>query len=202
MKKACFGLLVLLGWLCLVASTPAYAAKPVVAIVGFQSRVSDTNVNIEQDEMLGIPVGVLYTELNDPAFPFEVKDFSDATTQHRMEEIRLFNDLGNGRIDPALQKKADFLIYGYLTNISSIKAQSGALGLKGKDKTVDLELSMRVVDAHTGRVVFIATADSRRKSELKYNAILTRNDSGEDDAVQKALSIAATNLAAKFKKAA
>ena len=119
-----------------------------------------------------------------------------------MEEIRLFNDLGNGRIDPSLQKKADFLIYGYLTNISSIKAQSGALGLKGKDKTVDLELSMRVVDVHTGKVVFIATADARRKSELKYNAILTRNDSGEGDAVEAALSIAATNLADKFKKAA
>ena len=76
-----------------------------------------------------------------------------------------------------------------------MKAQSGVLGIRGKDVTVSLELTLRVVDARTCVVVFAAKGDARRKSELKYNVILSRNDKGYEDAVENALRIAAVNLA-------
>ena len=78
---------------------------------------------------------------------------------------------------------------------------SGALGLSGRDRTVYAELSLRVMDAHTGAIVFVTKADSRRKAELSYNAIWQRHDSGEEDAIRAALEDAAINLAAQFKQA-
>lgn len=60
---------------------------------------------------------------------------------------------------------------------------------------------MRVMDAHTGAIVFATTADSRRKSQLVYHAILQRNDTGQKDAVREAVNIAAQNLATQFKQA-
>lgn len=77
----------------------------------------------------------------------------------------------------------------------------GALGLSGRDKTVHAELSLRVMDAHTGAIVFVTKADSRRKAELSYNAVWQRHDSGEEDAIAEAIEDAATNLAAQFKQA-
>lgn len=85
--------------------------------------------------------------------------------------------------------------------LGKVKAQSGALGLSGRDQTVYAELSLRVMDAHTGAIVFVTKADSRRKAELSYNAIWQRHDSGEEDAIAAALGDAATNLAAQFKQA-
>ncbi|WP_337802226.1 hypothetical protein, partial [Mitsuokella jalaludinii] len=109
--------------------------------------------------------------------------------------------LGAGEIVPELAGKADYYVFGYLTTLGSVKAQSGALGLSGRDKTVYAELSLRVMDAHTGAVVFVTKADSRRKAELSYNAVWHRHDSGEEDAIAAALEDAAVNLAAQFKQA-
>ena len=71
-----------------------------------------------------------------------------------------------GDIVPELAGKADYYVFGYLTTLGKVKAQSGALGLSGRDKTVHAELSLRVMDAHTGAIVFVTKADSRRKAEL------------------------------------
>ena len=102
---------------------------------------------------------------------------------------------------PELRGKADYYVFGYLTTLGKVKAQSGALGLSGRDRTVYAELSLRVMDAHTGAIVFVTKADSRRKAELAYNAIWQRHDSGEEDAIRAALEDAAINLAAQFKQA-
>ena len=140
------------------------------------------------------------TELaGDPRYAFYDNDATIARA--RMDEAALINDLGQGRLIPSLQANADYLIFGYLTNLSEVKAQTGALGLNGKAKTVHLEISMRVMDAHTGAIVFATTADSRRKSQLVYHAILQRNDTGQKDAVREAVNIAAQNLATQFKQA-
>ena len=57
------------------------------------------------------------------------------------------------------------------------------------------------MDAHTGAIVFVTKADSRRKAELAYNAVWQRHDNGEEDAIAEAIEDAATNLAAQFKQA-
>ena len=132
---------------------------------------------------------------------FDLYDFGAQATKARLDEAAFIDALGAGEIVPELAGKADYYVFGYLTTLGKVKAQSGALGLSGRDKTVYAELSLRVVDAHTGAVVFVTKADSRRKAELSYNAVWHRHDSGEEDAIAAALEDAAVNLAAQFKQA-
>ena len=132
---------------------------------------------------------------------FALYDFGEQTTKARCDEAAFVDALGEGTIAPELAGKADYYVFGYLTTLGKVKAQSGALGLSGRDRTVYAELSLRVMDAHTGAIVFVTKADSRRKAELSYNAIWQRHDSGEEDAIRAALEDAAINLAAQFKQA-
>ena len=161
-----------------------------------------TDIDAPIAGMLSEARTALFDELTDNHPPYEVVDFSKEVTRLRLDETAIMNALGNGTVDPALAPAADYIAYGYLTTLSNVKAQSGALGLSGKDKTVYAELSLRVIDTHTGNVVFVTKADSRRKAELTYHAIVHRNDIGVDDAIRQAIEDAACNLAANVRDAA
>lgn len=180
-------------------------ASPVVMLAGVQSRISKSAITMTEidtgfQEMGQVVSETLYAEL--AANPkFTMVDNTETASIARMDETALINQLGNGQINLELQKQADYIILGFITNVSNIKAQSGVLGVGGKDGTVHVEISMRVMDAHTGALVFATTANSRRKSELKYNVIVHRKDSGLGDALNNALDIAAQNLAAQFLEA-
>lgn len=181
------------------------ADRPVVMVVGFQNRVSKSKVTLtdfqmEPEEMLPGPRTTLEAELSlSPRI--DVRTMDTDVIRARYDEVAIMEQLGKGEIIPELENEADYLIYGYLTNVSNVKSQAGTIGIGGKDKTAHVELSMRVIDAHTGRVVFVTTADSRRKSALNYHAIVHRNVSGTETAVSRALDIAAQNLAYKFLQA-
>ncbi len=186
-------------------SLTAEAAKPRVAIVGFTSRVQKTDITLTDlkeplPEILTVAREQLTAELAGEA-KFDLYDFGAQSTKARCDEAAFVEALGAGDIVPELAGKADYYVFGYLTTLGKVKAQSGALGLSGRDKTVYAELSLRVMDAHTGAIVFVTKADSRRKAELAYNAVWQRHDSGEEDAIAAALEDAAVNLAAQFKQA-
>lgn len=181
-------------------SLTAEAAKPRVAIVGFTSRVQKTDLKEPLPEILTVAREQLTAELAGEA-KFDLYDFGAQSTKARCDEAAFVEALGAGDIVPELAGKADYYVFGYLTTLGKVKAQSGALGLSGRDKTVHAELSLRVMDAHTGAIVFVTKADSRRKAELAYNAVWQRHDSGEEDAIAEAIEDAATNLAAQFKQA-
>lgn len=186
-------------------SLTAETAKPRVAIVGFTSRVQKTDITLTDlkeplPEILTVAREQLTAELAGEA-KFDLYDFGAQSTKARCDEAAFVEALGAGDIVPELAGKADYYVFGYLTTLGKVKAQSGALGLSGRDKTVHAELSLRVMDAHTGAIVFVTKADSRRKAELSYNAVWHRHDSGEEDAIAAALEDAAVNLAAQFKQA-
>ena len=186
-------------------SLTAEAAEPRVAIVGFTSRVQKTDITLTDlkeplPEILTVAREQLTAELAGEA-KFDLYDFGAQSTKARCDEAAFVEALGAGDIVPELAGKADYYVFGYLTTLGKVKAQSGALGLSGRDKTVHAELSLRVMDAHTGAIVFVTKADSRRKAELSYNAVWQRHDSGEEDAIAEAIEDAATNLAAQFKQA-
>lgn len=206
-----------LSWKCLTAlllaalmivlfsSITAEAAQPRVAIVGFTSRVHKTDLTLTDlkeplDELLSVARDQLTAELAGEQ-KFALYDFGEQKTKARCDEAAFVDALGAGEIVPELRGKADYYVFGYLTTLGKVKAQSGALGLSGRDRTVYAELSLRVMDAHTGAIVFVTKADSRCKAELSYNAIWQRHDSGEEDAIRAALEDAAINLAAQFKQA-
>ena len=179
-------------------SLMAEAAKPRVAIVGFTSRVQKTDITLTD---LKEPLDEQLTAELAGEAKFDLYDFGAQSTKARCDEAAFVEALGAGDIVPELAGKADYYVFGYLTTLGKVKAQSGALGLSGRDKTVHAELYLRVMDAHTGAIVFVTKADSRRKAELSYNAVWQRHDSGEEDAIAEAIEDAATNLAAQFKQA-
>ena len=190
-----------------LSGSPAVQAadRPVLTVAGFQSRVqkSDltmTDIDVPVDGMLREASSVLQTELAGDS-RFILKNFGQTAMRARMDETALQNALGSGQIVPQLGREADYVCYGYLTTLSNVKAQSGVLVFSGADKTVYAELSVRVLDTHTHTIVYAGKADSRRKAELRYHAILTRADSGADDAIRQAFSDAAVNLAAQLKAA-
>lgn len=186
---------------------PAEAAKPSVAIVGFASRVQKTDITLTDlqdpnaiNQVLEAARDTLTAELTGSE-AFDLYDFSPETTKARYDESQYVAMLGDGQMIPELQGRTDYVVFGYLTTLGSVKAQSGALGLSGKDKTIYAELSLRVMDTHTGKIVFVTKADSRRKAELSYHAIWQRHDNGEEDAIAAAVGDAAVNLADQFRKA-
>lgn len=196
-------LIIMLMTLVMLAAHGSQAlAAPVVMLAGFQSRISKsaitmTDIDTSFQEMGQVVSEALYAELaGNPKF--SIVDNDETASRARMDETALINQLGEGRINLELQKQADYIILGFITNVSNIRAQSGVLGVGGKDGTVHVEISMRVMDARSGALVFVTTANSRRKSELKYNVILHRKDNGLGDALNSALDIAAQNLAAQF----
>lgn len=179
------------------------ADRPAVVIAGFQSRVENSNLKISKEQFLPTVAEVMSTALTGNQ-KFDLYSQDTDTVRARLDEVSIMNNLGKGIVEPELQSRADYVIFGYLTNLSGVKAQSGVAILGGgKDQTVHAELSMRVVDAHTGAVVFATTSSARRKGELQYNAaiLLKRKDSGLEDAVAAALAAAAVDLAEQFKQA-
>lgn len=139
-------------------SITAEAAKPRVAIVGFTSRVHKTDITLTDlkeplDELLSVARDQLTAELAGEQ-KFALYDFGEQTTKARCDEAAFVDALGAGEIVPELRGKADYYVFGYLTTLGKVKAQSGALGLSGRDRTVYAELSLRVMDAHTGAIVY------------------------------------------------
>lgn len=196
------GLMLLLIFVCVL---PAEAALPRLAVVGFSSRIAKTDITMhditmQPEAMLPLIRDRLETELAGDD-RFDLVDYEAEVRRARLDEADVVSKLGRGEVVPELADKADYLLYGYLTTLSNVKAQSGLLMFAGRDKTVYAEVSLRVVDAHTGTLVFATTADSRRKSELSYHVIWRRDDRGVEEAIAQALDDAATNLAAQCKAA-
>ncbi|MDY6269575.1 MAG: hypothetical protein SPL39_11605 [Selenomonadaceae bacterium] len=205
MRPRAAALLIVLLLLPLWMPQAVAAEQPRLMVAGFTSRVEKTDITMSDIDipLASIVAGardVLQTELaGSPAYT--LVDFSSEVTRMRLDEAAVMQSLGTGTVDPALMASADYIVYGYLTTLSNVKAQSGALVFTGKDRTVYAELSLRVIDAKTGTVVFVTKADSRRKSELRYHAIAVRNDVGVEDAVRQAVEDAAVNLAAAVRAA-
>lgn len=184
-------------------ATAQAADRPVVVIAGFQSRVENSNLKVNKEQLLPTVEDTLTAALSgNPKFDLYSQDTD--TTRARLDELSIMNDLGEGKIVPELQAKADYIIFGYLTNLSSVKAQSGVVILgDGKAQTVHAELSMRVMDAHTGKLVFVTTSSAKTEGELKYNAavLVKRRDRALDEAVERALAASAADLAEQFRQA-
>lgn len=184
---------------------PSYgeAADRATAVVSFSSRLaksSITSTDISEDMIRGVQ------DVAREEFCADIVDcpklvLIDQATQAQQIAEQHRAELDTGNASPGERLHADYELQGFVTMLSNVKAQSGVLMLSGKDKTVYVELSLRVIDRKSGMVVFTATADSRRKSELSYHAVVHRADSGLDGAVEQAVSDAVRNLAADLLQA-
>ena len=192
------------GWLRAGRQAVVGNGQARLLLAGMVSRVQPSAVTLQgaavkPDAVLPVLQEVLAGELAGGRYKLLTAD--KAVTAARRQEAEWLTRTGEGYITPELKSQADYIAVAYLNDFSFVRSQNDLLGLGGKAETVHLELALRIFEAGSGKLVLAAAADSRRKSELKYNVIWQRQDRGPEDAVRAAAEIAAINLAAKVKAA-
>lgn len=184
--------------------------NPTISIVGFDNRVSITNIDGSIVNNFTIVNDYLAEELTNSG-KFDVYDISTETYKGRIDEIEL--ELTTNQSRNILDNfETDYIIYGYLTNLS-IKlsvtgiAPSEQIKYDGQSRTACANLSARVIDTANGKIVFTASGKGESTSVKvagKYGEHLLRvgKDEVTEECVYNALAKAVHELAAKIIKAA
>lgn len=141
-----------------------------IGIVGIDSRIKDKSINLGDYTDLtrlenplvyaqNIFTEILTTDL--PTIGLEGVDKTANATSKRIAEVNLQMDLGNpAEAMKLFDTKLDYLIYGYITNMTVTHRES----IAGSNLTVRVDLSVRIVDASNGKVVCIATGKGESAS--------------------------------------
>lgn len=152
-----------------------------IGIVGIESRVKNINLGDYKDldslnkhpllEAQDIFEEILTTDLPqtgligvDKTLSSKAARQSEAEFQKMQEVMRQsFSSLEKGNTSEVVKlfdKELDYLIYGYLTNLTITHRES----LATSNLTVRVDLSTRIVDAKTGKVVCVATGKGESAS--------------------------------------
>ena len=153
--------------------SPKFAeANYTIGIVGMDSRIKDENINLGD-----------YTNLNDPDLEnplvYAQRTFEDVLTTNlldigltgvdktaqassaRIAEVNFQLDHGNpAEAMKLFNKKLDYLIYGYIANMTVTHRES----IASSNLAVRIDLTTRIVDASTGKVVCVATGKGESAS--------------------------------------
>ena len=88
-------------------------------------------------------------------------DKTEQANSRRMDEVIFQLEMGNpAEAVKLFDKKLDYMIYGYITNLTVTHRESIATS----NLTVRVDLSTRIVDASTGKVVCVATGKGESAS--------------------------------------
>ena len=164
-KRLCsfFAIILLLMAVFLVSSSSVFAAET-IGIVGISDRTHGaeesnlgnyTNLESTRDPMEYAQMifsTILATEL--PLMNLKPVDMSERATQARIDEMNFQLDLGKpDKIVTNFAVKPDYLIYGYISNFTVTHRE--VMGTN--NISVEVKLSIRVVDASSGKIEFVAT---------------------------------------------
>ena len=151
--------------------SPVCAAENyTIGIVGIDSRIKDKNLNLGDYTDLTrlenplvyaqkIFTEILTTDL--PTIGLEGVDKTANATSKRIAEVNFQMDLGNpAEAMKLFDAKLDYLVYGYITNMTVTHRES----IAGSNLTVRIDLTTRIIDASTGKVVCIATGKGESAS--------------------------------------
>ena len=151
--------------------SPVCAAESyTIGIVGIDSRIKDKNLNLgdytdlTQMENPLVYAQKIFTEIlttDLPTIGLEGVDKTANATSKRIAEVNFQMDLGNpAEAMKLFDAKLDYLIYGYITNMTVTHRES----IAGSNLTVRVDLTTRIIDASTGKVVCIATGKGESAS--------------------------------------
>ena len=163
MSKAGQLALVILAVLWVLPSA-VHAAAYSFAIGGFGNKVAFTNVADESVVQVSQSIAdYLFDELQDcPAM--ELYDAVPMSSQARADEISVQLDLGN--MPPEYQSvAAEYVIGGYLSNMGLTLSNFKFAGVGGFSYKVDVDISVKVYEASTGRCVYTAVGNGEANSE-------------------------------------
>ena len=187
----------------LVMSPKLAEANYTIGIVGIDSRVKDETINRDLGE---------YTNLNDPNLEnpliYAQRTFEDILTTNlpdlglkgvdktaqassaSIAEVNFQLDHGNpAEAIKLFDKKLDYLIYGYIANMTVTHRES----IASSNIAVRIDLTTRIVDASTGKVVCVATGKGESASRGGNHRKSFKLGGGEisevcwDEALEKAL---------------
>lgn len=151
--------------------SPQFAeAAYTIGIVGIDSRVKDGDINLgDYTDLTQLENPVVYaqnifSEILTTDLPKIGLDTVDKTAQAdsaRINEIIFQLNLGNpAEAVKLFDEKLDYLIYGYITNLTVTHKES----IVSSNLAVRIDLTVRIVDAATGKVVCVATGKGEGSS--------------------------------------
>lgn len=184
----------------LFVSPKSFAESYTIGIVGIDSRIKDKDLNLGDYTDLTqlknplayaqkIFTDILTTDL--PTIGLKGVDKTERATSARIAEVNFQMDLGNpAEAVKLFDEKLDYLIYGYITNMTVTHRES----LVSSNLSVRVDLTTRIVDASTGKVVCMATGKGESASHgggYRKSFKLGGNEISEEcwhEALEKALN--------------
>ena len=171
-----------------------------IGIVGIDSRIKDKDINLgDYTDLIQLEnplayaqkvfTDILTTDL--PTMGLEGVDKTENATSARIAEVNFQMDLGNpAEAVKLFDEKLDYLIYGYITNMTVTHRES----IVSSNLSVRVDLTTRIVDASTGKVVCVATGKGESASHgggYRKSFKLGGNEISEEcwyEALEKALN--------------
>lgn len=155
-------ILALITFLCMTINSTADAGEYYrFAFIGFNSRVQNSNLGDDLVKNFPALQEMMTVELGD-CRKIDLVDTTGIVQQFNANEMVL--PLDEKKL-PAYAKAftpldVDYYVYGYITNMSlkeSVQSFSYAAAVGGESKTVEVDISVRVIDAKTLKQVYVAT---------------------------------------------
>ena len=183
--------------LCLYFIVGAKAEAYKFGYAGLYNKVEITS--IDDDTVLrNVDAGTeeFICELAYPSKEIEIFDSTPDVTLQRYNEMRF--QLSTG-ITPTEFKQidADYIIYGCVTSIGKGSSTQGLIGINGTSDTVRVDMSVRIIEKKTDKIVFTATGRGEGQSK-SMQFVKSGNNKIPVDAYYKAVSNAMVQAADKI----
>ena len=183
--------------LCLYFTVGAKAEAYTFGYAGLYNKVEITS--IDNDTVVrNVDAGTeeFICELAYPSKEIEIFDSTPDVTLQRYNEMRF--QLSTG-ITPTEFKQidADYIIYGCVTSIGKGSSTQGLIGINGTSDTVRVDMSVRIIEKKTDKIVFTATGRGEGQSK-SMQFVKSGNNKIPVDAYYKAVSNAMIQAADKI----
>ena len=183
-----------------IATVPHTRAQPLikVGVLDFFNRVKITNVNDEQVKMFHIATDFLINELSDC---MEIIDLTNDSIRSRIDEIYI--QLDNDKIDSSIKDvvqndQCEYIIYGFIMNCNVRREDKIIM----KNKSVRVDMSVRILETATGKCVFTAKGTGISKADAYRVVNLLRLGQFElsEEELHSAIEDAIHKISDKIKK--
>ena len=209
-KRLLFMCLTLIITFC--GSAKVFAAgSSTISILGFVNRVQITNLSGEQVANFSIINDYLADEFINSG-KLEVYDISPEVTKGRMDEVALQLDLAAGQASILKNVPAEYVVYGYVTNMSVVESTTGiddmdGSAIGGDSTAVRVNLSAKIVETATGKILLTVTgkgesAGSKVMASNKGKVLQFGKSNVTEECLHNALAKATHDIAVKILEAA
>lgn len=208
-RKA-INLSVLILTIFLFVSPKCFAESYTIGIVGIDSRIKDKDINLgDYTDLTQLENPLAYAQNIFTNFWMSNNDMrsvglvcvdkTERATSARVAEVNFQMDLGNpAEAIKLFDEKLDYLIYAYITNMTVTHRES----LVSSNLLVKVNMTVRIVDAATGKIVCVATGkgESSSHGEAYRKSFKLGGEEISEDCWHEALEKALDQTAKKIKQ--